>query len=180
MSQRPQITALHRCRTLLAVTLVAGFAAGPAPLMADTPPAAPAACGEPPFRQFDFWLGSWDVFGPAGRQVGENVITRGADGCSLYESWRGRGGVVGHSLNRYDARSGRWSQVWIDNQGGELRLGGGFDGTSMVLQGRVGERLQRITWTPQADGSVRQRWESSGDDGASWRTEFDGRYVRKP
>jgi hypothetical protein len=25
-------------------------------------------------RQFDFWIGRWDVFGPAGRQVGDNHI----------------------------------------------------------------------------------------------------------
>jgi hypothetical protein len=35
--------------------------------------------------------------------------------------------------------------------------------------------LQRITWTPEQDG-VRQHWQSSADDGATWTTVFDGHY----
>ena len=38
----------------------------------------------------------------------------------------------------------------------------------------------RITWTPGADGSVRQLWESSADGGTTWSVVFDGRYVRAP
>jgi hypothetical protein len=37
----------------------------------------------------------------------------------------------------------------------------------------------RITWTPNADGSVRQLWESSGPNG-QWVVVFDGLYRRKP
>ena len=36
---------------------------------------------------------------------------------------------------------------------------------------------QRITWTPAADRSVRQLWESSTDRGKTWTVLFDGRYV---
>jgi hypothetical protein len=39
--------------------------------------------------------------------------------------------------------------------------------------------IQRITWAPQADGSVRQLWESSKDGGRTWSTAFDGKYVKK-
>jgi hypothetical protein len=45
----------------------------------------------------------------------------------------------------------------------------------MVLDGVLGGVRQRVTWTPRADGSVRQHWESSRD-GASWHTDFDGIY----
>ena len=38
--------------------------------------------------------------------------------------------------------------------------------------------MQRITWTPAGDGSVRQLWELSNDAGATWTILFDGRYVR--
>ena len=53
----------------------------------------------------------------------------------------------------------------------------------MVLRGVThnaqGAAVQnRITWTPNADGSVRQHWEAS-TDGETWTTAFDGRYVRK-
>jgi len=55
----------------------------------------------------------------------------------------------------------------------------------MVLQGdsvnREGEALlNRITWSPNADGTVRQHWEVSKDRGTSWQTAFDGLYKIKP
>jgi hypothetical protein len=37
---------------------------------------------------------------------------------------------------------------------------------------------QRITWTPLADGAVRQLWVSSGDGGATWTPVFDGKYAK--
>ncbi len=53
----------------------------------------------------------------------------------------------------------------------------------MVLRGRRfvegGEVLDRITWTPAEDGTVRQHWEQSSDGGVRWATVFDGRYVRR-
>jgi len=39
--------------------------------------------------------------------------------------------------------------------------------------------LQKLTFTPNADGTVRQFWEQSVDDGANWTVAFDGLYVRK-
>jgi hypothetical protein len=38
--------------------------------------------------------------------------------------------------------------------------------------------LNRITWTPNPDGTVRQRWDQSTDSGATWTTVFDGLYAR--
>jgi hypothetical protein len=52
-----------------------------------------------------------------------------------------------------------------------------LEGTAPGETGAVPER-QRITWTPGPDG-VRQHWESSADDGATWATAFDGRYRRR-
>ena len=44
----------------------------PAP---STPP--PPACTAPEHRQFDFWVGNWDVFDPkSGKQVGESLIEK--------------------------------------------------------------------------------------------------------
>ena len=161
---------------------IAGLLLGAAALAPAADAPAPR-CTDESHRQFDFWIGHWDVRGPQGQPLGENRITAAPDGCSLYEAWQGRGGVVGHSLNRYDAATGRWRQRWIDNQGGELDLSGGRQGAAMVLEGVDGEgaarKRQRITWSPQPDGSLRQLWETSDDDGRRWQTAFDGRYVRR-
>jgi hypothetical protein len=136
-------------------------------------------------RDFDFWIGEWDVFGPEGRQVGTNSITRVLDGSALAEHWRGAGGVEGQSLNAYDATRGRWHQTWVDSTGGVLLLDGSLVDGAMVLEGTVTgadavlPQRQRITWTRESDG-VRQHWETSDDDGITWKTSFDGRYRRRP
>jgi len=32
------------------------------------------------YRQFDFWIGDWPVQNPAGKQVGDNLVTSEQDG----------------------------------------------------------------------------------------------------
>ena len=134
-------------------------------------------------RDFDFWVGEWDVFGPRGRQVGTNSIVSLYDGGALAEHWHGNGGVEGHSLNAYDAHLDRWHQTWVDSTGGLLLLTGAFVDGSMVLSGTTyaegGEpEQQQISWTRQDDG-VRQHWQVSTDGGTSWTTAFDGHYRRR-
>ena len=88
------------CRSLCAALLLHGFA-----VMAQQPaPAAatPQPCSAPQHRQFDYWIGEWDVHDPSGKRVGENRITRIHNGCALLEEWRGNGGVTGSSLNVFD------------------------------------------------------------------------------
>src|SRR6478672_2529113 len=164
---------------LFALALTAGSAAQSLP----APGAEPCQSSEN--RQFDFWVGQWDVFGPAGKKVGENKIELIADGCALLEQWTGNGGVTGRSLNIYDTIDRRWHQTWVDNSGTLLMLAGQFIDRSMVMS-MTGPSptdpkatvLQRITWTPASDGSVRQLWELSSDAGKTWTVLFDGRYVR--
>lgn len=143
-----------------------------------------AACESPQRRQFDFWLGEWDVRDPAGKLVGRNRITRVHGGCALEEQWSGNGGVTGSSLNVFDAERSRWHQTWVDNTGGLLLLEGGLRDGRMVLSGEVvatgkAPAMQRIAWQPLPDGRVRQLWESSAD-GATWSVVFDGYYTRRP
>jgi len=94
---------------------------------------AAQACSAPQHRQFDFWIGHWDVFQPDGKQAGENLIEPILGGCALRESWQGRGGFAGTSLNAYDAAGKRWHQTWLDNQAGRLDLSGGLEGQAMLL-----------------------------------------------
>lgn len=170
--------------TPLACACVLATAALAAPVAAQS---TPMPCQAPEQRQFDFWIGRWNVFDRAGKKVGENLIEAIDDGCALLEHWRGEGGFRGSSLNSWSAETRRWHQHWVDNQGGLLRLSGGRDGARMLLSSRephpekAGATLQqRIAWIPLSDGAVRQWWEQSDDDGATWRTVFDGRYVRQP
>lgn len=145
-------------------------------------------CAGPEYRQFDFWLGRWEVRNPEGEVVGHNEIRRVAGGCGLLETWRGAGGGTGTSLNTYDADRDRWTQRWVGT-GATLWLEGGIEEDSdgrrrMVLAGTRprstpgGPVLDRIAWTALPDGRVRQVWETSSDGGETWEEAFVGLYSR--
>jgi len=175
-----------KLRQFLAVLATAAVAIAPGVAAAQTPPPSPppkpAGCKSTEARQFDFWVGEWDVADAKGKIVGRNRIVATHDGCVLQESWTGNGGFTGTSLNAYDAERKEWHQTWVDNGGGVLKLDGTFGGGRMVLRGESlveGKKVaQRITWAPLPDGRVRQLWESS-EDGATWTVAFDGYYAKR-
>lgn len=161
------------------------FPKGPPAAAAAATPGSPAtpACDGPAFHEFDFWLGDWDVQAADGRLAGTNAITREQGGCVLHERYATGHGYAGESLNIYDAGRKRWHQTWVDDTGLLLVLEGELRAGSMVLEGQTtaGDGLvtqHRITWTPNADRSVRQHWESTDAHGL-WTTAFDGRYTRR-
>jgi hypothetical protein len=174
---------------LLATTVcapaVAQTATPPATTAPSTTAAAPVvACSTAAYRQFDFWLGDWVVHGgPDGGQLqGTSRIERSGNGCWLVEHWHSARGSDGTSLNAWDAQYKVWRQFWTGADGVVLRLEGGLQDGAMVMVGELpraqgGMQLQRIRWTPDADGSVEQRWETSDDAGASWQVAFLGRYT---
>jgi hypothetical protein len=166
-------------RRLGALVLGCGGLASPV-VAAD---AVPARCSKPEHRQFDFWVGEWQVQNPEGDRAGENSIKSILGGCVIEENWRGARGANGTSVNVYDATRGVWHQTWVDDQGGLLQLEGHAGDGRMVLEGqRVrregGSSRERITWEKKSADRVRQLWESSTDDGKTWQVQFDGLYVR--
>lgn len=138
-------------------------------------------------RQFDFWLGEWDVTSPDGRLWGSSKIERVADGYGLLEQRFGEmafENTSGFSLNAWNTEKKQWQQFWIGETGTLLELKGGLDAEGrMVLEGEHtadGQRVfNRITWAPGSAGTVHQRWERSRDGGRTWATVFDGIYARK-
>lgn len=180
---------MNALRTLAAAFALASVplavtAQSPSPGPARTVP--PAPCVSPQDRQFDFWLGDWNVTDPAGKPLGTNDVTRELRGCVLQEHWSGAGQYGGHgmSFNHYDAARKLWHQTWVDDSGGILYLDGEMHDGSMILSGkRIGRQgatvTDRITYTPRPDGTVRQWWQVSRDGGTTWATSFDGIYHRK-
>lgn len=168
---------MRRTRAPLALLPLLALLA--APTLAQSPP--PSPCSSPEHRQFDFWLGEWEVRGPAGKVAGTNRITREFGGCVLHEQYDTGRGYSGSSFNIYDAGRGRWHQTWVDSSGLLLQLDGGLVDGRMVMEGetvgRDGARTRhRITWTPNPDGTVRQLWESTNAAG-EWQVIFDGKYT---
>lgn len=158
----------------------------PSPLSAPAVPASPPTkpCIANEHRQFDFWIGDWDVTTPDGKAAGTNLIKPILGGCALHENWSGRGGFVGQSFNGYDAKRKVWHQTWVDGQGGWLVLEGRFENGSMILSDKdvIGKAdpnaTNEIAWTALAEGAVRQLWRTSADGGKTWIVAFDGKYRR--
>lgn len=168
---------MNTCRSALCRIAVVGLG------IVAAVPAFAAPCDAPPHRAFDFWLGEWQVRTPDGKLAGTNRIARDYDGCVLHERYTTARGYSGESLNIYDAARKVWHQTWVDTSGTLLVLEGGIREGAMVLEGQTIDAdarvtKHRITWTPNADGSVRQYWESTDANGR-WVTTFDGMYTRK-
>ena len=144
----------------------------------------PQPCSGTKYRQFDFWIGRWNV-SANGQVAGTNSIQPILNGCVLLENWQGSGvgGLAGSSFNLYDQARDRWHQTWVDGSGTLLELNGGLKAGNMVLSGERpaadgnGTTMHRITWSPNPDGSVRQLWEASSD-GENWTVLFDGLYEK--
>lgn len=158
------------------ILLLVGFRA-----MAQTQsPSAP-----PETRDFDFWIGEWDVVTPDGKVGGHSEIESILNGRVIKESYQSAGSYKGQSFNIYNAAEERWEQYWVDNRGLALHLKGGLNAEGqMVLQGDrknpKGETVtDRITWTDNKDGTVQQVWEGSEDGAETWNLVFNGHYRPK-
>jgi hypothetical protein len=167
---------------LIAAVLVHAVSQGQVP----APPAQPApvpGCTAAEHRQFDFWIGNWTVTVQS-KPAGTNRIESSLKGCLLLESWTGAGGGNGTSMNFYDRNTRAWHQTWVGEGGGVLQLRGGLvDGAMIMRSGALpvpagGTVVHQITWSTQAEGRVRQHWQSSSDEGKTWTTAFDGIYEK--
>jgi hypothetical protein len=147
----------------------------------------PPACTTEDHRAFDFWIGVWDVTAAGKEQpAAVNSISREHGGCVMREDYSTKGGYTGMSMSFYDAAQKKWHQTWMGVDGSALFIEGGLnDQGKMMLSNRntpyyaEGTPINRITWTPNADGSVRQHWQASQDGGKTWSTVFDGLYVKQ-
>lgn len=141
-------------------------------------------CQTAEYRQFDFWVGDWDVHNPAGQKVGENQITREQDGCLLVEHWKsGRGIETGTSFNYFDIRDKKWHQLYLDNSGNAgayPSMSGNFADNKMILvSDEKVSPVFRWTWYVLSPGKVRQMAEQSDDQQKTWRVIWDSTYVSK-
>lgn len=152
---------------------------------ATTPsPPPPPACTAAEHRQFDFWVGYWDVY-PTGKDkvVAHSLIENLYDGCVIRENWIPLRGSGGSSLNSYFPDERLWRQVWADSSNGWGTFEGSFQNGAMVLSGDWKnpngpgtKAFTRTTWSRNADGSVRQHGEARSADGKTWSTTYDFTY----
>jgi len=141
-------------------------------------------------RQFDFWLGDWDVYNRGTTTlVGKSKIENASGGCMVLENWTAIGGPMhnGKSMNFVDPESNKWIQAWVGSSGinnqnitrfydGEYK-----DGAMRFVFDRVtkGQKIiGRFIFFNEGPNQVRQFNEQSMDGGKTWTTSYDFTYKR--
>ena len=162
---------------LTKLTVLVGGLLFLSPAHASQPP-----CSEAPYRQFDFWVGTWQVHTQDGTYAGKNTITKAEGGCLLVERWEGAGGNTGQSYNFYDPGLKVWRQIWV-SRGGVIDYSGHWNNGAIELEGEI--RYQNGTqapfrgaWRLQDDGSVLQELKSYDKASESWQEWFTGVYTK--
>ncbi len=138
-------------------------------------------------RQFDFMLGTWDVYTGRGTPHGQSQatvsFTTDLGGCLVEEHLDEQPDYSGWSFNSWSPVTGQWHRTYVDNAGHRIALSGGVSGSAMVMRGTMaspsGPVLVRVTWDPRSSTEVRQTWEFSRDDGASWPVQRELTYVKR-
>jgi tetratricopeptide (TPR) repeat protein len=142
----------------------------------------------PKNREFDFWVGEWNVFqtGSTAPQVGKSIIQNVSGGCMILENWTGlMGAYNGKSMNYYDIVKGKWEQDWMGSDGNITRfLNGEYTDGAMRFTYDAKQPdgkfwPGRFTFFNQGANQVRQFAEQSPDEGKTWQTVYDFTYVRK-
>ena len=133
-------------------------------------------------RQFDFWVGEWDVQTPQGQHAGSSTVQNILGGCVILENWTGLGSQ-GKSFNAYNQALKKWQQFWVDDTGTTTLYTGEVIGNQMRYVADAGlqngQQARRMTFTKLDDGRVRQLGETSSDGGKTWTVAYDLFYVRK-
>jgi tetratricopeptide (TPR) repeat protein len=142
----------------------------------------------PENRQFDFWLGEWNVVTTQGQTpAGESKIELILGDCVIQENWTSAGniGYSGKSYNVYNTALKRWEQYWVDNAAGNIFFYGGLKAGAMdywtdEIPQRDGKKLKRhLQFMRINPDIVRQFSRGSNDGGKTWFVEYDFTYSRK-
>jgi tetratricopeptide (TPR) repeat protein len=137
-------------------------------------------------REFDFWVGKWDVFQTgAGFPVGKEVVETSMEGCLIIENWFALGSPnEGKSMNFVSTKTHKWEQVWMSTSGVYLHYyNGEYRDGAMRYEGdgvdKAGNKLLfHFTFFNKGPNEVRQLLEQSADLGKTWSTLYDFTYRR--
>jgi len=148
-------------------------------------------CSAPAYRQFDFWIGEWDVYAPTGTKAGDSKISLILDSCIILEEWTSAGSnqglrFAGKSFNTWNKNTKQWQQTWVDNTGGSTEyLEGKYDAQKIIFQTKPFPfskdtiAVRKLTFFNLSPDKVRQFAEITKDNGVTWQTEYDLEYRRR-
>lgn len=134
-------------------------------------------------RQFDFWIGEWEVKSATGQQAGTSSIQLMLGDCVIFESWTSAQPQIysGKSFNLYNTITKKWMQTWVDDKGSVIEfIDGEYKDNKLVFVTKPDTKKQitRLTFFNLEPNLVRQLFEVTSDDGKKWATTTDLYYTR--
>lgn len=151
-------------------------------------------CTSPEARDFDFWIGEWDIQQKILKQDGmwlefdaKTSVSLALEGCAILEHWEGTvqffwegmqsaERMQGLSVRAYDPERGKWYIHWMDSR--TPRFGTPYVGSFENGKGEFfrewdtpqGRRIGRITFSDITSTSVHWNLAISSDEGQNWST----------
>lgn len=137
-------------------------------------------------REFDFWVGDWDVY-QAGTNIyaGHSLVELIAGGCALLENWDSSNST-GKSINFIDPVTNKWKQSWAGSYSGGIQefvngeyKNGAMHFTFETTDTKNNKIIGRFIFFNEGPNQVRQFNEISTDGGKTWITDYNYTYLRK-
>ncbi len=145
-------------------------------------------CSAVETAQFDFWLGEWNAEwknSDGKTETGTNSITKILGSCIVEENFTaGDKSLIGKSVSAYNVNKKIWQQTWVDNTGAYLDFTGGMEGDKMILSRKITAKdgrkiIQRMVFYDIKPNEFLWNWESSADNGTTWKLAWKIHYTRK-
>jgi hypothetical protein len=146
-------------------------------------PGSQNPCTVPETKQFDFWIGDWDLTWNDSLH-GTNHVERIMESCTVQENFYDpKLKYSGKSWSVYSPVRKQWQQTWVDTQGGYISLTGGMVGDSMVLTTpeRVtpkGKMISRMVFYNIKKDSFDWSWETFVPERTAWTANWKIHYER--
>lgn len=141
----------------------------------------PQVCTGDHYRDFDFWVGVWNVVDlETGKRVAQADVDAILGHCAAREDYRADDGGRGMSLSSWDANHQLWRQFWVSDKGTTVMLEGDLNQGAMTLTGAESSvranYLVRGVWRPEGR-NVRETAFRSEDGGKTWKPWFDLEFM---
>ncbi len=182
---------------LSCLALMVGFVQGAdseAPTPAPSASASPRPCDLPEGKQFDFWVGNWDLTWPAGQGgtpkgemgKGTNSIQKILGECIVQEHFEDSSThYKGMSVSVYSPHFHEWRQTWVDTQGNYLPFSGTFHDGVMELRSPMRQKsdgtsvMTRMVFKNIKPDSFDWDYQVSKDGGKTWADNWNIHYTRR-
>jgi hypothetical protein len=174
-------------RSLSILSIMGALALSIVATAAQAQPAADTCKTDAKFREQDFTVGTWDVYSGENKTA-EVTMALILNDCVIQETWKvtnGRPTGNGTGLFNYSPLLKDWGYYWATDNGattsfrgtlikpGEMR----YVTERPMPDGKV--RLRHWTLFAMPDGTIRELSQGTEDQGKTWTTEYDLKWVRK-